>query len=72
MDLAATALTPASGTSIMRRRRSVSPERVRHALADMDHVMAAFEIGAPEPSLAPTPARTLNHEPSWAPTMAMR
>jgi hypothetical protein len=72
MDLALTALTPASGTSVVPRQRSISPERVRNALADMDHVMAAFEVGDPEPSMAPTPARTLAHEPSWAPSMSMR
>lgn len=72
MDLANTVLTPASGTSVVRRRRSVSPERVRHALSDMEHMMPAFEIGAPEPSLAPEPTRPLKHEPSWAPTLSMR
>lgn len=72
MDLAMTALTPASGTSVVRRRRTVSPERVRNALSDMDYMMTAFEVGTPEPSLAPTPVRAPAHEPSWAPSMSMR
>lgn len=72
MDLTPHALTPASGTSVVRRQRSVSQERMRNALADMEHMMPAFEVGAPEVSLAPAPARPLTHEPSWAPTLSMR
>jgi hypothetical protein len=61
-------MTPACGTSVSARRRPQAPERVHNALADMDHLMSAFEAGAPE---APAPTlentRPLNNEPSWAP-----
>lgn len=71
MDFLVTPITPASGTSVTQRRRSVAPERVHAALAPLENIMSAFEIGAPEPSAAPSPGRAFNHEPSWAPTPGM-
>ncbi|MGY3581877.1 hypothetical protein ACVIGB_000052 [Bradyrhizobium sp. USDA 4341] len=61
-------MTPACGTSVSPRRRPQAPERIHSALADMEHLMSAFEVGAPE---APAPGlennRPFSNEPSWAP-----
>lgn len=64
-------MTPACGTSVAARRRTQSPERVHRALADMEHMMSSFEVGAPE-AAAPTleNTRPLNNEPTWAPPRA--
>ncbi len=71
MDFLMTPLTAASGTSVQRRNRSASPERVHRALAELDPIMAAFEQGQPEPSAAPALGRAHTLEPSWAPTPSM-
>ena len=68
IGLAHVVMTPACGTSVAARRRTPSPERIHNALADMEPLMSAFEVGTPEAApLAPENTRPFNNEPSWAP-----
>lgn len=61
-------MTPACGTSVAARRRTHSPERIHNALADMEPLMSAFEVGTAEAAApAPENTRPFNNEPSWAP-----